>query len=378
MSITITLSFNSRRPSKTASALRYLEKGAVHLEHHTGILSPGLINAHCHLELSHLKGAINEGTGLPGFVGQVMRLRHFDREEILTAIKAAAEAMWQSGIQAVGDICNTTDTLIAKQDSKIRYRNFIECLGFLPEQAKARFDYARDKVWAAFYDQNRASTLVPHAPYSVSAALFYKISKALDALPAPARILSIHNQESAPENEFFQHGSGAFIDFYKKLGSDISYFKHSGQTSLQTVLPEMATAGKILLVHNTFTSSKDLVFAKAQAARLHQTIYLVLCPGANLYIENRLPDLDLFLEAGLPVALGTDSLASNHQLSIVREMQHIRAAYPSLPKEKLLYWATYSGAEALGMEEDLGHISKGKRPGIVLLSEDLTQIRRII
>src|SRR5690606_17484583 len=109
------------------------------IETYPGIITPGLINCHCHLELSHLKGAIGKGCGLPAFAEQVMRLRHFDQQEVQEAIARAEAEMWQSGIQAVGDICNTTDTLPQKKASPIRYRNFVECLGFLPKQAVSRF-----------------------------------------------------------------------------------------------------------------------------------------------------------------------------------------------------------------------------------------------
>jgi len=342
-----------------------------------GILTPGLINAHCHLELSHLKGAIGEKTGLPGFVSQVMRLRHFDKEEILAAIQTAEAEMWQSGIQAVGDICNTTDTLGQKENSPIRYRNFVECLGFLPWQAEQRFD-AATQVCLALHAQNPATTLVPHAPYSVSAELFKKINQSVKEIPgAGERIITMHNQESTPENEFFQSGTGAFIDFYKQLGSDISFYSPSGKTSLQTVLPYIEAAQKLLLVHNTFTSGADIAFSSRQSALTGQSIYYVLCPGANLYIENRLPDLAMLMEAGVLIALGTDSLASNHSLSIAKEMQYLLRAYPDLDREQLLQWATYNGARALGFETELGSIKKGLKPGIVLLSEQLEMVQRI-
>lgn len=348
------------------------------VESFDGILSPGLVNAHCHLELSHLKAAIETGTGLPGFVSQVMRLRHFDKAEILAAIADAETEMWQSGIQAVGDICNTTDTLAQKQNSPIHYRNFIECLGFLPEQAKARFEYARQKVWAPMYAQNPATTLVPHAPYSVSCALLAKINEALKDIPnAHDRIITMHNQESAPENAFFQHGTGAFIDFYRQLGSDISFYIPTGKTSLQSVLPGMNAARIVLLVHNTFTSRADVEFACQQAARLGQSFFYVLCPGANLYIEKRLPDITMLLETGVPIALGTDSLASNHQLSIAKEMGYLLNAYPQLGQEQLLSWATYNGARALGFEDKLGGFTKGKKPGVILLTEGLDTVHRI-
>ena len=347
--------------------------------YYTGILSPGFINAHCHLELSHLKGAIPKGTGLPGFAGKVMELRRYDKAAIEAAIIEADAAMWAAGIQAVGDICNTTDSLAQKNRTKIKYRNFIECLGFLPQQAAARFDNAY-QVWQAFYQQNTASSLVPHAPYSVSKPLFDKIASALAAINPPEnRVISMHNQESGPENEFFQSGTGDFVGFYQKLGADISFFAPSGKSSLQTVLPCFSTPrSSILLVHSTFTNKKDLEAIDRQPSALMQSISFVICPGANLYIEGRLPDIPLLQGSGHGIAIGTDSLASNDGLSIATELQHIRKAYPEISIETLLGWATLNGAEALGFDGDLGSFEIRKRPGVILLDDNLEVIKRVI
>ncbi|SDZ75866.1 Cytosine/adenosine deaminase [Arachidicoccus rhizosphaerae] len=344
-----------------------------------GIITPGFINAHCHLELSHLKGAIEKGTGLPGFAGKVMQLRRYDKNVILRQIAAADRAMWENGIQAVGDICNTTDSLAEKNSTKIRYRNFIECLGFLPEQAEARFNYAH-QVWMSFYQQNKASSLVPHAPYSVSKPLFEKICAALSENAGEKnRVLSMHNQESEAENAFFVSKTGDFMPFYQNLGADISFFTPSGKSSLLTVLPELAVPGsQVLLVHNTFTQKEDVAAIKEQGVGTGQDFYFVLCPGANLYIEGRLPDIPLLLQSGIPLTLGTDSLGSNDQLSIAAELQHIKMAYPEIPNETLLGWATLNGARALGFDQQLGSFEPGKSPGILLLDQQLAFIKRIL
>ncbi len=105
-----------------------------------GILCPGFINAHCHLELSHLKGVIPERTGLVEFVFKVITQRDFATADILTAIEAAEQEMLQTGIVAVGDICNTAITIGQKAQKRLRYHNFIEVAGFVPASAKDRFD----------------------------------------------------------------------------------------------------------------------------------------------------------------------------------------------------------------------------------------------
>lgn len=189
----------------------------------------------------------------------------------------------------------------------------------------------------------------------------------------------MHNQESAAEDELFRTGTGPFIDFYKRLGLDLSFFKAPGASSLRQVLPYLAVAdSRLLLVHNTFTSKDDLEFAHRQAATCRQRLYYVLCPGANLYIENRLPDITQLEEAGVCIALGTDSLASNDTLSILQEIQLIKKAYPEITSATLLRWATLNGAEALGFDQQLGSFDVGKLPGVVLLDQSLQWVRRIV
>jgi cytosine/adenosine deaminase-related metal-dependent hydrolase len=96
-------------------------------------------------------------------------------------------------------------------------------------------------------------------------------------------------------------------------------------------------------------------------------ITLCLCPKANLYIENRLPNIPLFVNEGMKLTLGTDSLASNDSLSILEEMKTISKHFPQISFETMLNWATKNGAELLGMEKEIGTIEKEKTPGLNLI-----------
>lgn len=345
-----------------------------------GILSPGLVNAHCHVELSHLRGAIDRHTGLVDFISKVIRLRAFEKAEILESIARADQQMLDNGIVAVGDICNTIDTLALKRNSKIRYRNFIEVLGFAPMAAQQRFDLMETQVYKPFIEHNLHTTMVPHAPYSVSEPLFGLINRKLAKTGETKneKIVSIHNQETAQENLFFETGDSKFRDFYKQINTDLGFYKPSGKSSLKTFLPWLKSASKLLLVHNTVTGTEDIKFAEVSAAAFGQELFWVLCPGANLYIEDKLPPVDLLLSNQCRLALGTDSLASNHELSILQEMKLLKDGFSALPIETLLHWATYNGASALGFQEDLGSLKKGMKPGLVLLKEDLSGVKRII
>lgn len=335
------------------------------IQYFKGMLSPGFINTHCHLELSHMKGHIPQHTGLVDFVFKVINERHFTDEEIFTAVEKADTEMFDNGIVAVGDICNNALTVPQKQKSKIRYYNFIEASGFPPSVAEMRFQRSAD-----FYKQYKkifpASSIVPHAPYSVSPELFAMI----DEFPGN-KILTIHNQETSEENELFEKGSGDFLRLYKKLNIDISFFKPSGKTSLQTYLPYLKNYESLIFVHNVYTNKEDIQFQQQITNSKPRTTFYCLCPNANLYISNTLPDINLLLAEDCNIVLGTDSLASNNQLSILEEIKTLQKHFPSLAIKTILQWATINGAKALQMDNELGSFEKGKKPGIVLIENDL-------
>ena len=343
------------------------------VEFFNGIISPGFINAHCHLELSHLKGRIPEKTGLVDFVFKIITERHFAEEEILAAIEKTEQEMWQNGIVAVGDICNTVHTIPQKKKQQLRYHNFIETAGFIPALAQNRFDQSKAileqyRSAGKKNDQHSAfniqcSTLTPHAPYSVSPALFELIND-----NTANSIISIHNQETIAEEDFIKTKTGDFLQLYDKLGIDISFFKPTGKSSLQSWWPYLDKNQSIITVHNVTTTAEDIDFTKPSTIN-HQTstLHFCLCPNANLYISNSLPDVNMLIDKECMIVLGTDSLASNHQLSILEEIKTLLTNFPSIPLETMLQWATINGAKALQMDHELGSFEKGKKPGIVLI-----------
>lgn len=329
-----------------------------------GVLVPGFINAHCHIELSHLRGKVATGTGLIPFITGVVTQRNASPEVIQDAIEQAEAEMMAGGIVAVGDISNAPDSFVVKSRGRLRYHTFLELFDFLQEEAA-------EKTFAnglAVYEQlaatpGHARTLVPHAPYSVSKSLFARIN----AFNPPAgATVSIHNQETPPENELFQHGTGGFRDFYGRFGISLDAFTATGQSSLFYALEHLNPANRTLFVHNTLTTADDIAAAQAWSPQVNWAT----CPNANLYIENRLPNYQLFLDAGARVTLGTDSLTSNWQLSILEELKTIARFQSYVPFDTLLRWATLNGAEALGFDDTLGSLEVGKTPGLLLL-EDL-------
>ena len=336
------------------------------VQRYSGILSPGFINCHCHLELSHMKGLIPEGKGLVNFVLYVLQLRHFPEEEILQAIENAENEMIANGIVAVGDICNNALTIPQKTKGRIPYHNFIEASGFNPQLAGQRFQQAKN-IYEKYSPAGSAS-IVPHAPYSVADELWDLI------IHFPGNhLLTIHNQEAVGENEWFINKQGEFTELFKKMKMDTSFFKPSGKSSLQTYLPKFLNTQSVILVHNVHTSEADILFAKNSG----QPIHWCLCPNANQYITGQLPDIDLLMKLDCEIVLGTDSLASNNQLSILEEMKTIQQHFPHIETEKILSWATSNGAKALQMDSLLGSFEKGKKPGVVLLEQQINAVQRL-
>ncbi len=333
------------------------------LEFYTGILVPGFINAHCHLELSHLKGLIQEKTGIAGFVKKINELRNTDIKIKAEIFRKTDRKMWAEGIAAVGDISNTVETVSVKKNSKIYYHTFVESFGFHPSRAEKSF-FIAEKVLNEFSEINLSASIFPHASYSVSEPLFKKIQQ--NALSEKS-ILSLHNQESKAEEQFFSDGSGAISDHFRNnLNIDISHWKPTGKSSLESVLPFIPSENQLLLVHNTFTQKKDVDWLKNQ--RSMDNTFFVLCPLSNLYIENRLPPVELFRHENLNICLGTDSLASNHQLSVLEEIKILQQNFQEITLDELVKWACFNGAKALKKDDIFGSFEKGKKPGINLIS----------
>ena len=344
----------------------------------TGILTPGFINCHCHLELSHMKGMIPEAKGLVSFVQNVMQQRHFPDEEITEAIKKAEDEMLANGIVAVGDICNNTLTIAQKTKGRIYYHNFIEASGFNPSIAAQRFKSAKnmyEKFREALFSPSElsnfgAGSIVPHAPYSVADELWDLIIHF-----AGNHLFSIHNQETKEENDWFISKRGEFTALYKNLSIDTTFFAATGKSSLQSYLSKFLNDQPVILVHNVKTSEEDILFS--QRIRDKGKFSWCLCPNANHYITRQLPDIDLLIKHNCEIVIGTDSLASNHQLNILEELKTIRKYYPYIEKEILLKWATSNGAKALQTDSFLGSFEKGKKPGVVLVQEDTFSALRL-
>ncbi len=344
---------------------------------HEGILAPGFVNAHCHLELSHMKGVVPEKTGLIPFLKKIPVHRNdFTDQQKTEARHNALLELLENGIVAVGDIANTTDTLDIRNQDLLHIHTFIESIGFNDDRAEKAFGYAVQAYDAFAGQQMRGRSLsqsiVPHAPYSVSKKLFGLIdSHIINSL------ISIHNQESKDEDLYFKLKEGGVGDLLHNLGIDDSKFLPTGKSSIQSYLEWVNQEHPFIFVHNTFTQKEDLQFAMNKVANA----YWCLCPNANRYIENCLPDVPMLMAGNATICIGTDSLASNNQLCILSELFTLNEHFPAIGWETLLQWSTINGAKALNLEHITGSLEIGKIPGIIQiigLNEAKPTVKRLI
>ena len=336
-----------------------------------GILAPGFINSHCHLELSYLKDYIEPHKGLVDFLLSVIKLRTKLEVEKEEPMLAAVQEMKNSGIIAIGDISNTVDALQIKYNSSLDWYNFIEVINYRNDNLQNVISNSNNIVGQHKFLGFEA-VLSPHAPYTVSDETYKIINKA-----TKRKTITIHNQESPEEDKLFLSGNSGFLEIYKQFGDGSSPIPVSGKTSLQSWLPFFRNEQTILSVHNTYISEDDILFAKAYEKEYDVRIVYCLCPNANLYIESALPPIDLLIKHDCHIVLGTDSYSSNWQLDIAAEMKAILDRVPGIRIEQLLKWATSNAAKAFDFR-DYGSFENGKRPGVVLLNKETLSSRKIM
>ena len=186
------------------------------LEIFNGILCPGFINAHCHLELSHLKGMAKKGKGLLDFIRIIEKRNSFKKNDILSAISKAENEMKKNGIVGVGDICNTNITISQKQKKNLQYYNFIEVFG-VQDQAADQIILTAKRLKNEFKKIKHQATIVPHAPYSVSLSLMQNIVQCFDSTD---ELMTIHMQETESERILFDHQAGEFYVWLQGINAN--------------------------------------------------------------------------------------------------------------------------------------------------------------
>ena len=334
-----------------------------------GIICPGFVNAHCHVELSYLKGLFRKGTGMAGFIDQINELRDTSSmEDKAKALKAAMDSMWAQGVQAMADISNCADSFEVKASHPMYTRTFLEVFGANPEECPSVMSYVLDlQAKADSLGIDAAPT--PHSCYTMSPELV----TASSAAGLKRGFLSFHSEESDQEEEMMRYGSGPMWDNRVKNG--IPTPPVTGTSSLEYFLDRLKAGvdvpveGNVLLVHECCLTSEGAALAK----KVLRHPYLALCPLSNLFIHNTLPPVPVMMASGIPICIGTDSLSSNDQLDMLAELECLRKAF-NVPTQELLTWACLNGARFLGKDDVMGTLEPGKRPGVVRITDKSTRL----
>ena len=314
-----------------------------HVEFFPGILIPGMVNAHCHLELSYLRGAITEGGGYATFASEIGRVRgNFSREERLHAAMVADAMMWEQGIEAVADIANDDLVMDIKGRSRIQYKTMFEFFGLNNHDTTTLESLA---------EQYPNASVTPHSTYSVQEQEFNRLCQKYSTL------LSLHFLESENEVQLYQH-RGSLAEWYNRMGWECEFLHHT--TPAQRVATCVPADSRLLLVHATCATKEDVTTIESA---LRDGATWVLCPESNRYISNLRPPVEMLDEMGANIAIGTDSLASARSLSMIDNMLLLG----DMPLERLLSYATINGAKALGIEATKGSLEVGKCPGLVIV-----------
>lgn len=314
-------------------------------EFYAGALCAGFVNAHSHIELSYLRGAIERGSGFAGFARQIGAVRgNFTPEEREQALRTADAVMWAQGVDAVADIANGATSMEMKTQSPIRYTTFGEVFGLnSTTEPMLRLQAEWPEV-----------ILTPHSTYSLQEETFRQTVEAAGYDDAP---LSIHFMESEAEAALYR-GEGSLNDWYTRMGWQCDFLAYGSPT--RRIIESVPATRRVLLVHNCYVQREDI---EQLQAHFGENLFWVVCPASNDYISGIKPPIDLLREMGCRICIGTDSLASNERLEMVGEIKY----FSDVPLRELVRWATWNGAEALGVQDEIGEIEIGRRSGIVLL-----------
>ncbi len=334
-----------------------------------GLICPGFVNAHCHVELSYMKGLFRKGTGMAGFIDQINELRDTSSmEDKVSALKAAMDSMWAKGIQAMADISNCADSFEVKASHPMYTRTFLEVFGANPEECSSVMSYVLD-LQAKADSMGIDAAPTPHSCYTMSPELV----TASSAAGLKRGFLSFHSEESDQEEEMMRQGSGPMWD--NRVRNGIPTPPVTGTSSLEYFLDrlkagvEVPVEGNVLLVHECCLTAEGAALAK----KVLTHPYLAVCPLSNLFIHNTLPPIPVMRASGIPICIGTDSLSSNDQLDVFAELECLRKAF-DVPMQELLTWACLNGARFLGKEDILGTLEPGKRPGVVRITDKSTRL----
>lgn len=304
-------------------------------EYFEGLLIPGMVNLHSHLEYSYIDGKIPQGGGLPHFISSIIKVKREDRTsevEMIAAAERIDSQMFTEGVVAVGDHNNNDFVMSVKRASGIYYHTFIELFGLGGDDNTLYHNGLERR--AAHEKLGLRSSITPHACYSMSDQLL-----TLAGADSNGGVVSIHYKES---------------------------LKMGGEEESQRIFSALSTGNSsVILVHGIYATEEEIERAQTLYG---ERVIITVSPLSNHYIEAQMADLDMLRRRGVRIGIGTDSLSSNTTISMVSEMVKITQLYPEIPLPEIVDWATINGARALGIDSWAGTIEVGKRPRIVNIS----------
>lgn len=334
-------------------------------EVHPGAIVPGFVNAHCHIELSHLHLKFRKGTGMAGFIDQINALRDWAGRDVKEELTHRwMDKMWDDGVSAMADISNDDSSFDVKKAHSLYTRTFLEVFGSEPEMCeRVMKEVAELQAVADAAGIDAAPT--PHSCYTMSPQLL----SASAAEGLKSGFLSYHSQESQEEEDLLVSGTGAMYENRKRSG--MSTPPVTGESSLKYFLNRLASVKDapyeehILLVHNVCLQQSDVDAVK----KVMKNPFFAVCPLSNVFIHNALPPIELMRRNGLDIAIGTDSLSSNDDLDMMKEIMCLHSNFPDVPMAEIFTWASLNGARFLRKEDILGTLTPGKCPGVVLVTD---------
>jgi cytosine/adenosine deaminase-related metal-dependent hydrolase len=330
-------------------------------------LLPGFINAHTHLEFSLLDKPLGKaGMRFADWIGEVVAFRRqlaakgtdlaaYSRQATAAGLRESTEA----GVAGLGEIATAqwpAECFDSCRD--IQGTVFLELLGLAPERIEPLLLAAEQHI-STGKDSPFRHGLSPHAPYTVHPDLLQKVCDLSARKQVP---LAMHLAESFEELELLRSHSGPLVERLKELSAWHSGSLPRGIRPLD-YLEMLAAAHQVLVIHGNFLARDELEFIAARRG----TMSVVYCPRTQAFFPHAAYPLAEMLACGVRVAIGTDSRASNPDLSILSELRHIARHHPAIAPEEILKMGTLYGAEALALEDQLGSLAPGKKAAFTVV-----------
>lgn len=316
-----------------------------------GGIFPGLVNAHCHLELGALENLPYPGE-FTAWIRTVLAEKYRDRAE--APQQAMARGIFQSllgGATTVGDHISCDGDLESLIRSPLRGRGFIEVLGVVEQVAEDL--YENSLALAESFASPEARIRLHPSPHSVH-ALYPGVLKKV--FSQGHDLFSIHLGESETEQKYFTEGKGSLAELIRERGSPIP---PSAPSALRVLDQEGFLDDRVLAVHGNYFSEEELELCARRG------VSIVHCPLSHQYFGHRPFPLVAAIRAGVNLALGTDSLASARSLSMLEVMRGAEKNFPQITREEIFSMATVGGAKALKLFAQVGEITAGKKSDIV-------------